>query len=68
MAKKIFKGIFGGGKKKTAEPVAAPEKKGPIITQLADGPAASLDPRRRRRGKTPGPFDPTILADKLGSY
>lgn len=72
MAKKIFRGIgkvLGIGKKK-AEPAAPTpeEKKGPIITQLDGGPASILDPRRRNRRAGAGPANPTILADKLGSY
>lgn len=48
MAKKIFKGIGGalgiGKKKKVAEPVAAMEQKGPVITDIN----VPNDPRKKR--------------------
>jgi hypothetical protein len=62
MAKKLFKGLMGGGKKKAAE-AAAPvaEAQGPIIT-----PLGGTTPTRRRR-TVRGGMEDTILSEKLGS-
>lgn len=64
MAKQIIGGIGSllGLKKKKAAPVAAAEKKGPIITQLAPGTTAPNMRRQIMNAQTA----PT-LADKLGS-
>lgn len=64
MAKKIFKGIFGGGKKKAA--AATPEASGPRITALTpDEVDRATGKRRVMRGPFSG-LGGTILSDKLG--
>ena len=55
MAKKIFKGILGGGKKK-AEPVVDPIKGGPVVKEL--NPADPVLAKRRRQ--------PSLLGSVFG--
>jgi hypothetical protein len=68
MAKKIFKGIFGGGKKKAA--AAAPASAdGPKTRALTADEAMKFDPRKKRGASTAAPRlggFATLLSDRLG--